>query len=212
MAGLSSQFGDTAAFDAFYSTLADEKKDEFLRVGSLYLFLVKQGNWHVDVPDTDPVIDYLTNSFKLVSLFSLVESLGAEEHQDFYEWLGEVADEIYPIDDKAALARLHERYKATFGSIRRCTRFFERLPPQRQVRLCESITFDGAPAKSVKHVAQFLYNLRSKFVHEGEFVLDIASVPVFSRHKKSNTLTSLTMPELLATFEEGVVAHFRHAA
>ena len=49
-------------------------------------------------------------------------------------------------------------------------------------------------------------------MHEGEFVLDIASMPVFSRHKKSNTLTALTMPELLTTFEEGVVAHFRHAA
>ena len=211
MAGLSSQLSDAATFDAFYSTLTDEKKDEFLRVSSFYLFLVKQGDWHVDVNDSNPVIDYLTNSFKLVSLFSLIESLGAEEHQDFYKWIGEVADEVYPIADKAALARLHERYKATFGSIRRCIKFFELLPPQRQAQLCDSIKFDGAPAKSIKHVAQFLYNLRSKFVHEGEFVLDIASVPVISRHKKSNTLTALTMPELLAAFEEGVVAHFRHA-
>jgi len=144
-AGLSSQFRDTADFDAFYSSLTDERKDEFLRVGSLYLFLVKQGNWHVDVEDSNPVIDYLTNSFKLVSLFSLVESLGAEEHQDFFEWLADGADDIYPIADKAALAQLHERYKATFGSIRRCTRFFERLPPQRQVKSARASRLMGLP-------------------------------------------------------------------
>lgn len=67
------------------------------------------------------------------------------------------------------------------------------------------------PAKSVKEVAQFLYNLRSKFVHEGEFVLDIAHVSVMSRHKNANTLTSPSMPKLLQVFEEGVIVHFMNA-
>lgn len=209
---LRSQFRDAAAFDAFYAALTDEKKDEFLRVGSSYLFLVMQGDWHVDVEDSNPVIDYFTNSFKLVSLFSLIESLSSEKHQDFYEWLGHVGDEIYPIVGKAALKQLHERYKATFGSIRRCVAFFERLSSRQQVELCNSIQIDGAPVKSVKDVALFLYNLRSKFVHEGEFVLDIANVPVMSRHKKANTLTALSMPKLLEAFEEGVIAYFNQAA
>lgn len=207
---LSSQFPDALAFDAFYAALTDEQKDEFLRVGSSYLFLVKQGDWHVDVEDSNPVIDYFTNSFKLVSLFSLIESLSSEKHQDFYEWLGHVAEDIYPITDKAALKQHHERYKATFGSIRRCVAFFERLPPRRQAELRDSLKIDGAPVKSVKDVAQFLYNLRSKFVHEGKFVLDIANVPVMSRHKNANTLTALSMPNLLSAFEEGVVAYFSY--
>lgn len=207
---LISQFPYAAAFDAFYVALTDEQKDEFLRVGSSYLFLVKQGDWHVDVEGSNPVIDYFTNSFKLVSLFSLIESLSSEKHQDFYEWLGHVAEEIYPITDKVALKQHHESYKATFGSIRRCVAFFERLPPQRQAELRASIKIDGAPVKSVKEVAQFLYNLRSKFVHEGKFVLDIADMPVMSRHKNANTLTVLSMPNLLEAFEEGVVAYFRH--
>ena len=206
-----SQFPDAMAFDVFYDRLGDEEKDEFLRVASTYLFLVKHGDWHVDVEGASPVIDYFTNSFKLVSLFSLIESLSADAHQDFNEWLVQAGEEIYPIKDKAALRKLHDRYKVTFGSIRRCVAFFERLPPMRQEELRDALKVEGAPTGSVKEVAQFLYNLRSKFVHEGEFVLDIANVPVMSKHKSASTLTSLSMPKLLRVFEEGVIAHFVNA-
>lgn len=203
-----SQFPDAMAFDVFYDRLGDEKKNEFLRVASTYLFLVKRGDWYVDVEGRSPVIDYFTNSFKLVSLFSLIESLSAEKHQDFHEWLVQSGGEIYPVADRATLSRLHEKYKVTFGAIRRCAAFFERLPPMRQEELRGALKVRGALTKSVKEVAQFLYNLRSKFVHEGEFVLDIANVPVMSKHKNVSTLTSLSMPKLLAVFEEGVIAHF----
>ncbi|MEP6890501.1 MAG: hypothetical protein ABI955_07385 [Nitrospirota bacterium] len=207
---LGSQFPDTAAFDAFYGVLTDEEKDEFLRVGSSYLFLVKQGDWHVDVEGSNPVIDYITNSFKLVSLFSLIESLSSDRHQDFYEWLSQLPENIFP-KDQTTLEDLHKKYKSTFGSIRRCVAFFERLPPPRQAELRGGIKINGAPVRSVKDVAQFLYNLRSKFVHEGEFVLDVAHVPVISRHKNADTLTDLSMPTFLSAFEEGVIAHFKHA-
>ncbi len=209
---MGSRFPDAVAFNAFYAALTDEQKDEFLRIASSYLFLVKQGDWHVTVEGSNPVIDYFTNSFKLVSLFSLIESLSSEKHQDFYEWLGHIGGDIYPISNRAALKQLHEDYKTTFGSIRRCVAFFERLSSVQQAGLCNSIQIDGAAVKSVKGVAQFLYNLRSKFVHEGAIVLDIANVPVMSRHKNANTLTALSMPKLLEAFEEGVVAYFTSTA
>ncbi|MCU6434057.1 hypothetical protein LPB67_09790 [Undibacterium sp. Jales W-56] len=209
-AALARQFPTREQFDAFYSLLTDEQKDELLRVGSYYLFLVKQGDWHVDVDNSNPVVDYITNSFKLVSLFSLIESMSGERHQDFYDWLQCHPDKVFPIPDRAALEVLHEQYKSTFGSIRRCVAFFERLAPSRQAELLKVVTFNQQPAKSIKHVAQFLYNLRSKFVHEGEFVLDLASLPVMSQHKNAITMTSLSMDTLLEIFEEGVVAQFRH--
>ena len=208
---LISQFPDAVAFNVFYAGLTNEQKDEFLRIASSYLFLVRQGDWHVDVEGSNRVIDYFTNSFKLVSLFSLIESLSSEKHQDFYEWLAHPVEEIFPITDKAALKQHHERYKATFGSIRRCVAFFKRLPLPRQAELLGSIKIGGAPVKSVKDMAKFLYNLRSKFVHEGELVLDIANVPIMSCHNNASTLTDLSMPTLLQAFEEGVVAHFKHA-
>jgi hypothetical protein len=207
----SSQFSDHQAFEIFYESLNDDYKNEFLRVGSSYLFLVKQGDWCVDIENSNPIIDYLTNSFKLVSLFALIESLSAEKHQDFYEWLIDNPVGLYPITDVASLKVHHEKYKTTFGSIRRCVAFFDRLSPNRKTELCGSIKINGKPAKSINAVAQFLYNLRSKFVHEGEFVLDIADTPVLSRHKIGSTLTELSMPHLLNAFEEGVVAYFSNA-
>jgi hypothetical protein len=206
-----SQFPSRIAFGVFYEGLSDAEKDEFLRVGSTYLFLVKKGDWHVHVDGSNPVIDYFTNSFKLVSLFSLIESLSSEEHQDFHEWLTHEGEGIYPITDKRTLRKLHDEYKLTFGSIRRCVAFFEGLPVERRKQLLGALHVKGERAKSVKEVAQFLYNLRSKFVHEGEFVLDISYAPVMSTHKKASTLTSLSMPELLQLFEEGVIAHFMKA-
>ena len=206
-----SRFSDDAAFNAFYAALSDKQKDDFLRVASSYLFLVKQGDWHVSREDCNPVIDYLTNSFKLVSLFSLIESLSNERHEDFHEWLQKRENVSFPIQDKAALKVLYSDYKETYGSIRRFVRFFERLPVARQAELRAGFKIRGKPVPNIKTVAEFLYNLRSKFVHEGEFVLDIANVPVMSRHGNAETLTDISLPHLMTVFEEGLVSHFRHA-
>jgi hypothetical protein len=169
---------------------------------------VKEGDWHVRVKGSDPVVDYFTNSFKLVALFSLIESLSTERHQDFYEWLGHEGPSLYPIRDKVALREAYAQYKLTYGSIRRCVAFFERLSKHHQAKLRASFKVDGEAAKTMKEIAQFLYTLRSKFVHEGELVLDIASIPVMSRHKGAITLTGLSIPDLLQAFEEGVIEYF----
>lgn len=206
-----SQFGDPKSFEGFYGSLHDPKaKNDFLRVASSYLFLVKQGDWHIQIEGFNPVIDYYTNSFKLVALFALIESLSEEEHLDFYEWLSKRADKVtFPISDRAALQALYKEYKESFGSIRRCISFFDRLPSNRKTALRNALKIDKKPAASIRRVAEFLYNLRSQFVHEGEFVLDIANVSVVSMHKKSLVCAELSMAVLLSTFEEGVVAYFR---
>lgn len=202
---------DEWAFDFFYESLDDKAKDSFLRVAGQYLFLVKEGDWHVRVKGSNPVIDYFTNSFKLVALFSLIESLSTDRHQDFYEWLGHQGPSIYPVRDKANLRDLYEKYKLTYGAIRRCVAFFERLPMRHQEKLRASFQFDGEPAKTMKEVAQFLYTLRSKFVHESELVLHIARIRVMSRQKGVITLTGLSIPDLLEAFEEGVIEYFVQA-
>lgn len=206
-----SHLGGETEFETFYSGLKDKEKDLFLGVASKYVFLVKHGDWHVDLENCNPVIDYLTNSFKLVSLFSLIESLSSEKHEDFYDWLRKQEGDMFPIPDKPKLKSLYEKYKKTYGSIRRCVKFFERLPPTRQAELRSGFKVKGTPVSEIKAVAEFLYNLRSKFVHEGEFVLDIASIPVMSRHKNAETLTDISIPTLLRMFEEGVLAYFRRA-
>lgn len=213
-AALGSRFTDRNAFEAFYQFLAtDERKDEFLRVACSYLFMVKQGDWHIEVSGYDPVIDYFTNSFKVVALFSLIESLTDLTHQDFYKWLSEQPpSEIFPIGDAAALTRLYKQYKVSFGSIRRCVAFFERLPPNQKQVLCDSIQPNRKPIASIKKLAEFLYQLRSKFVHEAIFVLQVTDTPMLSFDKNKVTHSKLTIPILLEAFEEGLLAYFQDEA
>jgi hypothetical protein len=209
---LTGSFPDHAAFENFYVSLDDSLiKDEFLRVTSFYLFLVKRGEWHVTVEGSAPVIDYLSTSFKVVALFALIESLSDEQHQDFYDWLcSQNPESTFPIPDRAALSKLNEGYKASYGSIRPCVAFFSRLPPDRQQALCSAIRVGGNPLVSIKKVAEFLYDLRNKFVHEARPVWSLVGFMALEKKKKKVVKTDLSVGVLLDTFEEGVLAYFRH--
>lgn len=67
----------------------------------------------------------------------------------------------------------------------------------------------GEPLSSVKHLAEFLYNLRSKFVHEARLVLQVSTNPVASVGNKGLVLADLPIGLLFDAFEEGVLAYFR---
>jgi len=207
-----SRFPAQTGFDDFYASLDGPViKDEFLRVTSFYLFLVKRGDWHVSVEGSAPVVDYLSTSFKLVALFGLIESLSNEQHQDFYGWLcSKDTKTTFPIPDPAALSKLNEEYKSTYGSIRRCIAFFNRLPSERQQALCSAIRVDGKPLASIKKVAEFLYDLRSKFVHEARFVLSLVGYTALSMKGEKVVQIDLSVETLLETFEEGVLAYFSY--
>ena len=207
-----SRYPDRAAFENFYASLNDPLvKDEFLRVTAFYLFLVKRGEWHVTVEGSAPVVDYLSTSFKIVALFALIESLSDERHQDFYDWLcSKDPETTFPIPDPAALSRLNEGYKASYGSIRRCVTFFSRLAPARQQALCSAIRVGGKPLGTIKKVAQFLYELRSKFVHEACLLVQLGSPVHFSRKGQKVVQTELSIEALLEAFEEGMLAYFDH--
>jgi hypothetical protein len=209
-AALKSRFPDEAAFKNFYTSLnTPELKDEFLHVTAFYLFLVKQGDWHVTIEGSPPVVDYLSTSFKVAALFALIESLSDESHQDFYEWLcSRDAETTFPIGDLVALTKLYEDYKKSYGSIRRCVAFFSRLSPERRQELCSSIKKDKKPLASIKKVAEFLYDKRCDFVHEARFVLSLVGHTVLSRDGKKVVRVNLSLETLLDAFEEGVLAYF----
>lgn len=208
---LGSNFSHRREFDEFYNALSNEQvKDEFLRVASFYLFLVKQGDWHVDVDGTEPVVSYLTNSYKLVALFSLIESISGEKYQDFFDWLS-VRDKalVFPIVDNTQLRALYDEYKESFGSIRRCVKFFGRLSESRKAELCAAIQVNNECLKTIEQVARFLYNLRSEFVHESRLALALDGCLVVSHETGKAVVTNLSVGALQDAFEEGVVEHFR---
>jgi hypothetical protein len=213
-AALAARFPDREAFNTFYTALPnDTKRDEFLRVASFYRYLVKNGDWCVNADDSEPVVDYLTNSFKLISLFSLIESLKDKIHIEFHDWLCQKNTvTIYPIPDTTSLKQLHKEYKESYGSIRHCVAFFQGLPPERQKELCSAINIKGKTLCSIDEVAKFLYGLRCKFVHEAVLVLQVSSSIVISRKNRNATVkTKLPLNGLLDAFEEGLVAWFRQA-
>ena len=207
---LKSNFSDREGFELFYSSLSGSGvKDEFLRVATFYLFFVKSGDWHVAVERSDAVIDYITNSFKLLSVFSLIESLSDKPYKDFYEWLkSEPAGDVFPIQDGKALEKLYDRYKVEYGSIRRCKSFFENLPPANQNALCSSIKLGDKPLDSVKKVAEFLYEARSGFAHNAEIVLMVGWGSNLSRKGNKVVHANLELKVLLESVEKGILAYF----
>lgn len=205
-----SRFTDRHSFEGFYASLCSDLKSEFLRVASFYLFLVQQGEWNVSVEGSNSVIDYLSNSYKLVAMFALIESLSNEKHQDFYEWLStSPIEEAFPIQNKDKLAALHVTYKSTYGSIRRCKAFFDRLPHHLQDQLRHSIKIDGNPLSSITKVAEFLYELRSKFVHESSLVLELNGRDILSARGRKVVHAKLSINLLLEAFEYGVILYFQ---
>jgi hypothetical protein len=86
--GLREHFPSRGDFDKYFDAInGDEQKDLFLRTSLFYVLLVKCGDWVVDVPGSDKVVDYLTNTYKFVAIFSLIESLSEENFIDFYQFL-----------------------------------------------------------------------------------------------------------------------------
>jgi hypothetical protein len=205
---LRSKFHNRQAFEHFYESIPDpDGKNEFLRVCCSYRYLAKHGKWKVFVRGVNKDIAYLDTSFKLVTVFSLIESLYKARHEDFFDWL--VARDpsgTFPIQDKAELVSRYREYKETFGSVRRCVVFFCKLPLAQKEALCKTISTKGKPVENIKKLAEFLYTLRSNFVHEGEFAHEVCGG--YINTKKGLVRSSLIADAVFDAFENGVLAHF----
>jgi len=205
-----SKFGSRDIFEVFYQSLPSNfHKDQFLRVSSLYLFMVKNGDWHLKNTGYNTNIEYFSNSYKAITIFSLIESLSDENYIDFHKWLKEQLD-IFPIENAKVLNDLHQKYKETFGSIKRCVAFFENLPSNIKDNLCSSILVKGEPVKNIKKFAQLLYDFRSKFVHQGDLILILNSSPIFDVYDNKLIFSKFSIELLQDTFEEGVIAYFNN--
>lgn len=195
-------------FVDFYDKLKnDEAKNNFLRAGTTYLFFVKNGDWKVDVPRSNSLIEYFTNSFKLVALMAIIESLSNEKFEDFYQWIKKEPSN-FPIADKRELENLYKNYKNDYGSIKKCKAFFSSLSQPMQVELCKCVTLDGKPLQSIELFANLLYRVRSNFAHE------VGTTTIFSGNhiaKYNNKVVcwKLKIDRLLEIFEIGVISFFR---
>lgn len=197
-------------FDSYFDAIeTDEMKNLFLRTASFYVFLVKRGDWVVDVPGSNKVIDYFTDSYKFVTLFSLIESLKSEANSiDFFEFLVRRKSRIqFPID-KEKLGEHYSRYKGKFGSVRHCISFFKALPSEKQNELISMLKVKGT-ASTIENLAKSLYEMRSKFVHEGKLVLHMSEGMSIGYQRGNLMVCNLSIKDFMRCFEEGLVAHFK---
>lgn len=172
---LENQFDSLKDLEVFFSSIADdENKDLFLRTASFYLFLVKKGDWIVNIDGSDPIVDYLTETYKYIGIFALIESLEQSKFLDFYTYLKRRKSNIqFPIQDTGQLDRYYERYKKEFGSIQKSMRFFSSLDQVEHATLIEKLSVVGGQ-NSTESLSKYLYELRSKFVHEAKLVLNMS--------------------------------------
>lgn len=208
---LAHRFVSASDFDRFYSLFPDnESKNEFLRVASFYLFLVRNGDWVTKIASEGKVTDYLTNSYKLVGIFSLIESLSEGEYQDFVSWLcsSSRTNGVFPIESKSALQALFAQYSSAHGATNFCVAFFERLPTEQQAALRGKIQIRGKPVATVRRAVQVLYGLRSRFVHKANLLLQLSGDPVISTIDKKVHLFGISLSEIADLFEHALVLYF----
>ena len=206
---LGGHFPSRDDFLGFFNRIKTNKhKSLFLRTASFYLFLVKQGDWTVNVPGSEKVVDYLTNTYKYIAIFSLIESLYDEDFVDFYEFIGRCKSDVqFPIS-RNMLDEIYKKYKKEFGSIKRCISFFKALSPDRQGHFTSQLTIKGKHP-TIEEFAKYLYELRSKFVHEAELVLHISDGTSASLRRGDLVTCSLSITDAMTFFEEGLIEYFK---
>lgn len=209
---LGDHFSSRDALVSYFNSIkTDKRKNLFLRTVSFYLFLVKRGDWVVNVPGSDKAVDYLTNTYKYMAIFSLIESLSEENFIDFYQFLTRRKSQVkFPITDNGSLDEQYRKYKEEFGSIKRCISFFKALSPQRQHDLISKLKV-GDTGSTIEDLAKYLYEMRSKFVHEAELVLHMSAGTSIGRKGDKVVVCDLSITDAMQFFEEGLIIYFRDA-
>lgn len=209
---LKKHFSDKKDFISFFKAIEnDDEKNLFLKTASFYLFLVKKGDWFVDIAGSDKKVDYLTDTYKYIAIFSLIESLQEMEFMDFYSFLVRRKSNVkFPINDKKELDRWYRQYKREFGSIHQSVKFFKSLNIQKKSELIKNLEIQNVKP-TIENLSKYLYNLRSKFVHEAELIVNISGRTTISRYGKKVVICKLSIRNLMKFFEEGLITYFTSA-
>lgn len=193
-----------------YNTIPSaERKNLFLMILSGYKLLVRDGQYRLVEEWQHLYLDYLDNTYKFISIMSLIEALFADEpHVDFYQWLTmkKRRKQIFPITHPETLDELYREYKIKFGA-RKAIRFFSQLDESAQSYLAARIKIDN-DHKPAEVVARKLYIMRSEFVHQARLVLEFNDGVMFSRREGNVMYSMLSIKDLQLLFEHGILHHF----
>jgi len=81
------------------------------------------------------------------------------------------------------------------------------LSPKSKAELINNLEVrDTKP--SIDNLSKYLYNLRSKFVHEAQLVVNMSGRTTVSKYSKKVVICRLSLKKLMAFFEEGLIIYF----
>lgn len=187
----------------------NEQKNLFLMIIYSYKYLIRDGQYHLRDGGQYIYLTQVDNTYKFISLMSLIEALFAnEEVLDFYQWLvmKKRRNQVFPITDPKSLEVLYREYKDEFGA-RKALRFFSELDESAQSYLAARIKIDNG-CTSAEVVARKLYVMRSEFVHQARLVLEFNDGLMFSRRAGDIVYSVLSFQDLQLLFEHGILQHF----
>ena len=196
----------------FFSEIdSDQEKDLFLRIGSFYRFLVVEGKYQFEKSEWNSGMSYIDDSYKYIALFSLIEALDSPRgYIDFYQWLHRNKKEIEFGSDTQffnILDETYKKYKSEYGTTNAAVQFFSRLDEDDHEFIQDSLQIKGKK-RSIKQLSQFLYDIRSQFVHQANLVLNFGDIISVGRQKKQIIIINMSIKDLCRLFEHGFLKRF----
>ena len=191
-----------------------EKKREFLRVVSLYNYLVKNINYSGS-KRFDQVLEYASTTHKFITIIAIIESLDkTEKYIDLYEWL--IKERKLPLTEDNA-KEYYKEYKEKYGSRKSIIHFFASLDDEDKSYLQESITPLIKDARlistnknqaSIEEISKLLYQIRSDFIHNATVVTDFSIDSTFVLRNKKHFLFEFPLHNFCMIFELGILKFF----
>ena len=113
----------------------------------------------------------------------------------------------WPINDKKELDQWYSKYKKEFGSIHQSVQFFKSLSAQKKADLIKNLEVKNT-SPTIENLSKYLYNLRSKFVHEADLVVNLSGITTVSKYGKKIVICNLSLKKIMKYFEEGLIIYF----
>jgi hypothetical protein len=81
---------------------------------------------------------------------------------------------------------------------------------EKQTDLVSKLEVSGTQP-SIESFAKYLYDLRSRFVHNAELILDMSDGTSVGHRGGKMVICRLSIRDMMSFFEEGLIVHFRES-
>lgn len=203
-------FDNLESCKEFIAKLKEDLKEKLWELSLFYYFSLKNPN----------VKDNLNDSFKLIIMTSIIEALmSVHKFMEFDQWMlkecsEKKKNEVKNKSFEKQLKILWKDYKNEYGAHKKFkTFFYYYLPKEEQDILIQGFEKldEDRPPTTIKDVAEWLYTMRSNFVHNAEQVLLPNKEISFLGHKIGKNFLSISsnIDEILSVFEKGFMQYFK---